>query len=133
MTKKINVTTTPYEGEDFPEAVHYPSYVADQLADRYGVDVDVSVGPQTRVYAYGYEPQGNTDLEDEIKHLVQVSLWEDFCAEGHKAYTLAERVAVSPCEYCGSTGWTQGSDGKIVRGCCRENGDNRVHTVTVVR
>ena len=84
--RRINVTVTAYEGDAFPEAEHYPEFVADRIASLYSAKVDCSEGQATRVFLYGFDDQGNTDLEDEIKSVVQVDLWEEFCAEGYKAF-----------------------------------------------
>jgi hypothetical protein len=86
-TKQIHVTVTPYEGTDFPEAVHYPEYVADQLSERYGARVEYSEGLRTAVHVYGFEDESET--EREVRELLEVTLWEDFCADGYKGFLLA--------------------------------------------
>lgn len=84
-TKRINVTTTAYQGDaPFPEAAHYSDYVAEQLTERYGAEVDCSVGLSTQVFLYGFD-EADRDLEYEIASLVKVDLWDDFCAEGYKS------------------------------------------------
>lgn len=85
--RRINVTTTAYEGDEFPEAEHYPEFVADRLSADYNAEVDCSVGSRTAAHLYGFEDQGNTDLEDEIRQRVQVDLWDEFCSTGYKAYS----------------------------------------------
>lgn len=89
MTMRINVTTTHYEGDAaFPEAEHYPQYVANELAKRYpGARIDVSFGGRTRASVYGFDNEPGRDLEYEIKTLVGVDLWNDFCAHGYREYT----------------------------------------------
>lgn len=90
MAKRINVTTTAYEGDvAFPEADSYPEFVAERLADLYGAEVDCSVGRQTRAFLYGFDQAdvNEDELTREIVSLVKVDLWDEFCAEGYKAYT----------------------------------------------
>lgn len=80
---RIAVTTTPYEGEQFPEAPHYPEYVAGRLAEMFpGHQVDVSEGPRSAALVYGSDVDA-----DEVKTLVEVDLWDDFCADGYRAYS----------------------------------------------
>jgi len=83
---KISVTHTPYEGDDFAEAVHYNAYVIQELADRYdGAIIEADEGPVSRVRVIGSSDDGA--LEVEILDLVQVTLWEDFCAWGYQAFS----------------------------------------------
>ena len=87
-TKRINVTTTSYEGDvAFPEASHYPEFVAAELAERYGAEIDASGGGlKTTVFLYGFG-EDESSLSDEILELVKISLWDAFCDQGYKAYT----------------------------------------------
>jgi hypothetical protein len=89
--KRIDVTTTAYEGDvAFPEADHYPEYVVEQLANRYAAVVMCSLGRVVRVSADGFgdDDYGNNEVEGEVTRLVKVDLWDDFCAEGYKAFAV---------------------------------------------
>ena len=90
-TKHINVVTPSNEGDDFPEAEHYPEFVATQLAERYpGYEIDVSDGQRTSVSVFVYENGVFTEerlaMDGEIRTAVQVELWNEFCTDGYKAY-----------------------------------------------
>jgi hypothetical protein len=87
--KRINVTTTAYEGDvAFPEADSYPEFVAEELTRCLGVQVDCSVGGfTTKVSVYGYGEEDTSDLENDVTEMVQQTLWEDFCRDGYKAYS----------------------------------------------
>ncbi|HZN64407.1 MAG TPA: hypothetical protein VFB66_03845 [Tepidisphaeraceae bacterium] len=90
MTKRINVTTTSYEGSDFPEAANYCEYVAAELGRIYdGFEIDVSEGPETKVFVYGAENDG--EVADEVSQLVRTSLWDDFCEHGYKDFSAEAR------------------------------------------
>jgi len=86
--KRINVTTTAYQGDaPFPEAEHYPEFVAEKLAERYGAEVDCTGGGlQTQVNVYGFG-EFEAVVEHEVSSLVKVELWDEFCANGYKAYS----------------------------------------------
>ncbi len=86
---KINVETTAYEGDvAFPEAEHYPEFVAAQLAERFpNAEIDVSIGSKTRVTLYGFRAAGDSYLEHDIETQVKVEFWDAFCADGYKAYS----------------------------------------------
>lgn len=85
---RITVTTTAYDGDaPFPEAEHYPDYVAACLAEAYpGAEIDVSEGQRTGVSVDGSADE-SADLQHEIATLVKVDLWDAFCTDGYKAYT----------------------------------------------
>lgn len=83
---KINATSSAYDGADFPEAARYPEYVADRLrADYPGAEVEVSEGPDTRVFVYGANgrPSDDHDLAREIVTAVGVTYWDDFCSHDY--------------------------------------------------
>jgi hypothetical protein len=87
--KRINVTTTAFEGTDFPEAEHYPEFVAEQLAERYGAEVDCSIGSsgsRSLVVLYGFDGE-ERDIQHEVESLLKVDLWDEFCDHGYKAYS----------------------------------------------
>jgi hypothetical protein len=84
--RQIYVTVTPYEGDNFPEADHYPEYVAERLADLYSTTVVWTVGSRTLVSVYKNGRREFSDLDDEIEDLVKVGLWNDFCSHGYKEY-----------------------------------------------
>jgi hypothetical protein len=90
--RKINIETTAYEGDvAFPEAEHYPAFVAAQLAEQFpGVEIDVSVGLKTKAFAYGADglPDDSVDV-DGIESQVRVDLWDAFCSDGYKDYSEA--------------------------------------------
>ena len=90
-TKRINVTTAAYDDEDqFPEAKFYPAFVAEQLAARYGAAIDCTGGGlQTKVFVYGFG-EDEESIRDEVKGLVMVGLWEEFCDHGYEAYSGPE-------------------------------------------
>lgn len=84
MEKRINITTTEYEGADFPEAQHYPQYVANRIAENFqGFEINVSTGLSTSVHVYGDESIDAVELADQVK----VDLWETFCATDYKQFT----------------------------------------------
>ena len=88
MATKINVTVTPYDGDEFPEAASYPEYVATRLAAIYpGSDVSVEVGSRTKAHVYQDDMPDSSDMEAEVARLARVELWDDFCGDGYRAYT----------------------------------------------
>jgi hypothetical protein len=92
--KRINVTTTAYEGDvEFPEAQYYPEFVASELTRRLGVPVECSVAGKTAAHLYGYEDREEYDLQHEIISLVKVDLWNDFCDQGYEAYSARTTAA----------------------------------------
>lgn len=83
---EIYVTTTAYDGKDFPEASHYNEYLAEQLAAIYpGATIEIKTGCVSRVQVRGSSHNG--DLEREIAVHADVDAWESFCAGGYEAYT----------------------------------------------
>lgn len=87
---KIDVTYAAYDAADFPEASHYSEFVASRLTDLYpGAIVEVEErGHRTRVLVDGVP---DSALSEEIRGLVANELWEEFCAEGHKAFSAGVR------------------------------------------
>jgi hypothetical protein len=91
-TVKITVTHTPYEGDDFPESVHYSDYVVTALAGRYqglglDVEIEVSEGPTTKVSIDGEtDPEKRRQMAEDIETAVKVDLWDAFCADGYTLY-----------------------------------------------
>ncbi len=76
--REINVTVTEYEGDDFPEAVHYDAFVSKRLGELYpGHTFNVSFGP--RVFC----PQ-TFEHADDVVSLCKVDLWDEFCEHGFK-------------------------------------------------
>jgi hypothetical protein len=83
---RISVTVTPYEGNDFPEATHYPDFVAEALAEHYpNHKIEVLEGSKNRAFIYGRSAH-DTEADD-IAELAQYGLWDEFCTEGYKAYS----------------------------------------------
>lgn len=82
---RINVTTTPYDGDqDFPEAAHFDEYVAEQLAERFpGAEISVEFGSRSRVTVYG----DDSIDEDDVANLVAYDLWDEFCNHGYKEFS----------------------------------------------
>ena len=84
MKLSIDVTVTPYDSDvPFPEAEHYPEFVAERLTEMfpgYEVTVDTGLANGVRV------PDGSQDV-DYIRALVGTELWEEFCAEGYKQFS----------------------------------------------
>ena len=87
--KSIDVETTRYDGRDFPEAARYDEYVAAELAERFpGAEITVSFGDQTRVNAYGADGMPAADVAEDLASEVKVDMWDAFCGEGYKAYSV---------------------------------------------
>ena len=83
MATKIHATTTPYEGEAFPEAEHYVTYIADCLAVWFpGAEIDVEEGSKNTLFIDG-EP------DEEGAREFGASLWDAFCEGGYKKFSAA--------------------------------------------
>ena len=81
-TPTITITTTAYDGNDFPEAARYPRWLADQLAAEHpNAVVEVEVGPSQIVQARWTEDDQATEAA--IRALLP-DLWEQFCAYGYQ-------------------------------------------------
>jgi len=94
--KKISVETTAYDGDvAFPEAEHYPEFVATELAKQFpGAEIEVSEGPRTGAWLYEWDAATESDDRDSIVQQVQVELWDAFCAGAYQDYSVdAEAVA----------------------------------------
>ncbi len=89
--KKLNVEISTYDDAvlDFPEAKHYSDYVAGRLVEIYKCEVSVTKGPMTKVFAYGFG-DGEEDVVADVRSMVRVDLWNDFCSDGYKQFTSAE-------------------------------------------
>ena len=82
-TPTIAITTTAYDGSDFPEADRYPQWLAEQLTAEYpNAAVEVEVGPSEIVQARWTEDDQATEAA--IRALLP-DLWEQFCSHGYKA------------------------------------------------
>lgn len=111
--RRINVTLSVYEGDDFPEAAGFPEYVAERIAAGWpGSEVEISEvpdGQETRVFVYG-GPGDADDVAAEITDMAKVDWWNDFCDDGYKVRTepeddadadeedKIEQPAVPPCK-----------------------------------
>lgn len=78
----ITITTTAYDGNDFPEAAGWPQWLTDQLAAEYPTaTVEVEVGWSEIVKARWTEDDQATEVA--IRALLP-DLWEQFCAYGYQ-------------------------------------------------
>lgn len=90
-TTTINITVTEYEGNDFPEAAHWHTYVRDEvsrLCAEAGIsaEIDVSYGLQQVIHsARGPE----AEAVEAIARDVLAEGWETFCASDYSAYQHA--------------------------------------------
>lgn len=89
--RSLVVEMARYEGDDFPEAEHYAEFCASKLAQifpRYAVEVRYA-GYRTHAWAEGAnDVADNTDEEvaREAERLCKAEFWEEFSADGYKAY-----------------------------------------------
>lgn len=92
--KQINVTTTPYDGEDFPEAASYPEFVAKWLKGVFPkFSVEVSEGQKSSVFVYADAETADDlgiDAED-LNSQIKSHLWEQFCSHGYLDYATKEK------------------------------------------
>jgi len=87
MTKRINVVTTAYEGNDFPEAAHWVLFLGARLTEMYpAFEINVTEGPRTEVHVYG-DDMGDDAIRMEVLSNVKQGLWDEFCDHGYKAYS----------------------------------------------
>lgn len=86
--KTLNVTIPDYDGPDFPEAVHYAEFVAQRLNAMFpDAAIDVSHGGfRTQVYADTAE---DAEEAETVRALVKVDLWDEFCTDGYKQFTVS--------------------------------------------
>jgi hypothetical protein len=86
ITAHINITVTPYEGTDFPEAERWASYAQAAIADAHdGYMVEVEEGRANAVHAYDAAGERDDDLSEAVLSSL-TDLWEAFCADGYKAH-----------------------------------------------
>jgi hypothetical protein len=85
----VLILTTPYEGPDFPEADCYVEFVVRKMVKVFGpalASVEVRCGAhRTKVWVNGVL---DSQIAREIGEHVRITWWEEFCAEGYKAFAV---------------------------------------------
>lgn len=87
--KQVRIYTSDYESNDFPEASHYPEYVAGRavallVENGIAAEVDVEPGRPTRVFGID-----DPDLAEDLVRFVNAEWWDDFCERGYLEYKAA--------------------------------------------
>jgi hypothetical protein len=100
---RIHVITDAYDGSSgpFPEATHFPEYLAAHLAERFpDAKIEVDEGDDTRVFLYDVPADvDETELHHQVTVAAQVDAWDEFCDHGYLDYAEAgEALAIE-------TGW----------------------------
>jgi hypothetical protein len=77
----VLILTTPYEGNDFPEADSYTEFVVRKVVQVFGSDLaSVEVQSDARQLRVWVNGSPDSQIAREIGEHVRITWWEEFCA-----------------------------------------------------